>query len=65
MCVLRSVLYISALEIILENIVSMCTEKYQKALEFQEKVIETTNSHKNQLKKAMEDTSEVGLLKYF
>ena len=40
---------------------SVCNEKFQKAQEFQEKVIETTSSHKNQLKTAMEDTSKVRL----
>lgn len=49
----------AALEIILENIMSTCTEKYQKAMEFQEKVIETTNAHKQLLKTAMEDTSKI------
>ena len=41
---------------------SVCNEKFQKAQEFQEKVVETTNTHKNQLKTAMEDTSKVRLI---
>lgn len=49
----------AALEVIVENVSDVCNRLVKQALEKQKQVIETTKTHAEALKKAMDDTSEI------
>ncbi|KAL3863537.1 hypothetical protein ACJMK2_005289 [Sinanodonta woodiana] len=49
----------AALEVNLENLVLSCTNKSKQAIEVQNRVLESTKSHVQLLKKAMDDTTNI------